>query len=172
MLRTTAVLGATLLVGLTASAATAGTQPSGTLPPPGPVGAVYGTSDPDTLNGTTVGDVMHGLGGADVLYGRGGADEIYGDAGADRSFGGPGGDKIVTKAGDVANVLSGQGGADHLFPRGKDRVYGGAGADVVRFTDAAAGALVDCGDGRDTLVFNRRHPGVTIRHCEVVRIAR
>ena len=71
--------------------------------------------------------------GDDFLNGGHGNDQLFGDLGNDRLYGGDGND-----------LLSGGGGHDTLF--------GGSGKDV--FVDAA-GATIDGGSGKDTLILDR-----------------
>jgi Tol biopolymer transport system component len=163
---------------------------------------ITGTYGADVLRGTARRDVICGLGGDDRIRGLGGNDEIWGGAGRDVIDAGPGDDRVRAGGGDdVVEGLEGNdvvwggygrdsiwGGAGDDALRGgeaggrvadsapflteRDRVDGGAGADVV---DGGVGADIlrgglgpdlilardghretaACGAGRDRVVADR-----------------
>ena len=78
----------------------------------------YGTQGDDTIVGTGGDDFINGLGGDDVLYGMGGNDVLHGSDGADILEGGAG-DDILDATYTDSRV---------------DRLTGGAGADLFRFS--------------------------------------
>ena len=120
--------------------------------------AVAGTTRADRLQAGLPGDAIAGFGGNDVLGGGEGDDCIDGGAGRDRLDGGSGGDTL--DGGEGADVLLGGAGADRLLGGpGADRVDGGDGDDAF---DVRGGSRdkVRCGDGRDTVLADRRDRAV------------
>jgi hypothetical protein len=91
---------------------------------------LLGGDGQDLLAGENGNDGLWGGGGNDRLLGRAGRDQLRGGFGADRLGGGSGNDDLV--AGPGKNFLSGNPGNDRLDARNRarDRVIGGAGADL------------------------------------------
>ena len=121
-----------------------------TVPGPGPVQHLIGTTAAYTLSGRDGADTLDGAAGADVLYGEAGDDELYGGADNDELSGAAG-----------ADVLSGGAGDDELYgDAGDDELYGDAGDDVL---DGGAGRdTLTGGPGADTFVFAPGHGPDTI----------
>ena len=86
--------------------------------------------------------------------------------GAGRIIGGPGNDRLVgfggpdTLIGGAGNdVLDRQGTGDSVEPNdGRDRYFGGPGADKIRARDFTRDLRISCGPGRDTLSRDRFDP--------------
>jgi Ca2+-binding RTX toxin-like protein len=118
----------------------------------------------DTLRGMGGNDILHGDDGYDMVYG-GDGDDILSDFGGGRMFGDDGNDTItvVQSAQDALNngnifLIDGGDGDDTIdFFAQKYRhadIYGGAGADMLLLQYGEA--IVDAGDGADTIVIGRR----------------
>ena len=82
------------------------------------------------INGTERADYIYGEGGNDTLSGLGGNDTIYGGDGNDIIHDGIGADRIFGQSGNDRFTM----GGGQALPDGADRVDGGAGFDVVRYT--------------------------------------
>jgi Ca2+-binding RTX toxin-like protein len=127
---------------------------------------VLGSLEDDVIGGNGLANRLSGFYGDDEISGRGGSDELDGGAGDD-----------LLSGGDDADVLWGDGvfqyygngnptGSDHLLGGGGndelnggggiDWLEGGGGDDLLRI--AAAGSIVDGGEGFDTVAFG--HLGV------------
>ena len=137
------------------------------LAAPAVAAVINGTSGDDTLRGTAAGDYIYGKGGNDHIIPKGGHDYAYGGAGDDvlSDFWGPEGTSPVAR-----DWFYGGGGADTIYGGARDQVYGGVGNDHIELAYAGAGTLVDCGRGFDRLRSNQPLDGVTVRHCERVRV--
>jgi Ca2+-binding RTX toxin-like protein len=137
------------------------------LAAPAVAAVINGTSGDDTLRGTAAGDYIYGKGGNDHIIPKGGHDYAYGGAGDDylTDFWGVEGSDPVAR-----DWFYGGGGADTIYASARDQVYGGVGNDRVFLAYAGAGTLVDCGKGYDRLVANQPLDGVTVMHCERVRV--
>ena len=102
------LLGAVLVLALTAATAAVAQEVTCPLPgddptqPPAEIPAtIVGTEGDDVLRGTPGQDVIAGLGGNDRIYGLGGDDLICGGLGDDRIDGGDGGDFLLGDTGDT-----------------------------------------------------------------------
>ncbi|MEP1607111.1 MAG: tandem-95 repeat protein, partial [Marinomonas sp.] len=97
---------------------------------------VEGGGQDDTLFGESGEDLIFGDGGKDYIDGGAGDDDIEGGVGDDTIHGGDGNDEVRGDSG--ADKLYGDAGDDTLFADGNDTVLnGGAGYDIVDYTDAA-----------------------------------
>ena len=144
-----------------------------------------GTNGPDTLRGTNGDDTLIGLGGNDRIFGGlRGNDNLLGGSGKDVVIGGKnmdrrlGGNKnLVGGSGNdwVAGGLGtdnviGQGGNDYLSDGPEhdssiDKLFGGSGTDVATpINNPASKDIVDCGDGRDWVLVDRKD--VVAPDCE------
>ena len=121
-----------------------------TVPGPGPVQHLIGTTAAYTLSGRDGADTLDGGAGDDTLEGGVGDDELSGGAGADVLVGDAGDDELYGDAGD-----------DELYgDAGDDELYGDAGDDVL---DGGAGRdTLTGGPGADTFVFAPGHGPDTI----------
>ena len=134
-----------------------------------------GTNSNDTLRGTEVYDEIYGFGGDDTIYGFAGNDALRGDEqtdpgldGADRIYGGRGNDLLSSHGG--ADLLVGGRGNDTInaqdypgHPPGTDTIKSGRGDDTIYAADHVKDAI-DCGLGRDYVLFDRDFDTVT--NCE------
>jgi Ca2+-binding RTX toxin-like protein len=119
------------------------------------------TAGDDAFDGLGGNDNIVGRAGHDCLLGSGGSDNLTGDAGNDTLSGGTGND----------NLLGGDGDDDVTGGTGSDNVVAGAGNDVVDVFDGAAGDIVVCGSGVDTVYADPRD--TVASDCEnVTRAAR
>lgn len=121
----------------------------------------HGTADPDQYTGN---------GGDDKIWGEGGNDELYGNTGDDVVHGGDGKDRVDVGFQEDTNASTDKGygddGADYVLGRGPDKLYGGAGKDMMYVLHPTAATVVNCGPGNDWLSANRkRFPGKKIG-CE------
>lgn len=116
---------------------------------------VNGSGSADSMTASSSAVTFYGDGGADSLIGGSAGDTLYGGDGNDTLSGNDGNDSLVAGAG--VDNLSGGIGSDTLDARGAgadDALTGGAGDDTI-LLDYSAGfgsAMVDGGDGKDTLV--------------------
>lgn len=116
---------------------------------------IKGSGLADSMTASSSGVTFYGEGGADALTGGSGGDTLYGGDGNDALIGNDGNDSLV--AGTGVDNLSGGTGADTLDALGAgadDTLTGGTGDDTI-LLDYSAGfgaAMVDGGDGKDTLV--------------------
>jgi Ca2+-binding RTX toxin-like protein len=90
--------------------------------------------------------------GDDVIRGHGGDDSLYGFGGDDRLLGGGGDDEISAQ--ENRYDLAGGGSGTLSRNPGRDIVRGGPGDDLI-FAKDGRKDRVDCGDGRDTVFFDR-----------------
>jgi Ca2+-binding RTX toxin-like protein len=96
----------------------------------------------DLLDGSDGADTINGNDGDDSLIGNNGDDTLNGGNGNDYLEGGFDNDLIEGGAGD--DILAGGPGDDTLVPgSGNDHVIGGGGFDIVDFSDAASGLIID-----------------------------
>ncbi|NYZ13126.1 hypothetical protein HL658_11220 [Azospirillum sp. RWY-5-1] len=114
-----------------------------------------------TITGTAGDDTLTGTSGNDILYGLEGNDTLTGGAGADELYGGDGDDRLNIDAADT--VVDGGAGFDTVYIRGTtgatldmaaanvERVYGGAGGDVITAAGMAQGVTVTGGNGDDQI---------------------
>jgi len=128
------------------------------------------------INGDAGNNTLTGTAADDTIYGRGGDDRITPKAGRDHAYGGPG-DDVLTDfwRPDGSTPVQrdwyyGGLGADTIYASARDQVYAGPGNDRVILAYAGAGTLVDCGPGFDRLTSNQPLDGVTVIHCERVRV--
>ncbi|MQA74550.1 MAG: hypothetical protein GEU88_09465 [Solirubrobacterales bacterium] len=148
---------------------------------PAPTGAadvaIHGAAGDDRLR---VDDTVEGFAtidggdGADVIRvaraARGGG-ELQGGDGADRIIGGRGGESIGD--GDGADLVRGRGGEEIVFvdlfsqDRGHNRIFTGAGADLILAKNGHRDEVLDCGGGRDEAGLDRIDPKP--RSCEDLR---
>jgi predicted extracellular nuclease/2',3'-cyclic-nucleotide 2'-phosphodiesterase (5'-nucleotidase family) len=113
----------------------------------------------DALDGGEGDDALLAGSGNDSLLGGEGDDALQGDAGNDTLDGGDGDDVIdggdgddVLIGGEGYDTLEGDAGNDRLVAGSGDNAYGGEGDDVIEVsTDDYAPALIDGGEGNDTL---------------------
>lgn len=131
---------------------------------------ITGTSGNDVLHGTSGADTIKARAGDDTVYGGPGADTIFGDRGRDTLYGGRGADEIVDATSPGRDHLYGGPGNDRIIANYRDQVRAGSGDDHVYAYYTSPGMRIDCGKGRDVLVFNDPHPGVTVVGCEKVRV--
>ncbi|MBV1863138.1 MAG: hypothetical protein KUG74_01765 [Rhodobacteraceae bacterium] len=120
---------------------------------------INGTRKSDTVIGDDRDDVLAGLAGNDVLRSGKGADTLFGGDGDDILRGGKGKDVIYGGAG--GDHLYGGRGDDELFASvfehsdspdtAVNYLYGGAGNDILRGFNGAAGNGLFGGKGEDTL---------------------
>lgn len=126
------VLGAVLAVAPTAQGATIrGTAESDRLGGTDGADRIYAGSGNDRVDGRRGHDRLNGGKGRDVLKGGLGGDRLNGHRGNDRLSGGPG-DDILRDSHGSDRFIGGQ-GDDKIHSRdgGVDRVYCGAGTDIV-----------------------------------------
>ena len=117
-------------------------------------GTCSGTNRGDTMRGTAGFDKMYGRDGNDRMRGNRSADVMYGGEGADTISGHYGGDRIYGGSGN--DILRGAIGGDRIFGgTGRDTVYGGPGSEYIYIAGDGQHDSVDCGLGRDTVVFDR-----------------
>ncbi|HYC99580.1 MAG TPA: calcium-binding protein, partial [Brevundimonas sp.] len=126
---------------------------------------LYGVAGDDYLIGGLGDDVLRGGDGDDVMVGGDGRDSLYDDrAGDDQLFGGDGDDwlevlrSVGSAEGETVAVLDGGAGNDDIrvTEQWDNRkitatVFGGAGNDDISLSFALGGAVVDAGDGDDTV---------------------
>ncbi len=70
---------------------------------------------------------------------------------------GGGGDDVVdagTNDADAVDTAYGDGGDDTIYVRSVDHAFGGAGDDRIEAVYPAVGMEIDCGEGKDVLIFN------------------
>jgi Ca2+-binding RTX toxin-like protein len=97
---------------------------------------IRGTSGSDRLVGSNSADTMRGYAGADTMSGRYGKDKMYGGSGND--------------------VMRGGHHPDRMFAgSGRDTLNAGPGNDYVFIAGDGQHDSVDCGQGDDTVVFDR-----------------
>jgi Ca2+-binding RTX toxin-like protein len=94
-------------------------------------------------------DYLYGEKGNDTLFGDGGEDYLDGGEDNDYLDGGKGDDTLVGGSGQ--NTLLGGEGNDTLISDGQDYLDGGAGNDVYSISLGAATAVVDDGEGTNTI---------------------
>ena len=117
--------------------------------------ALQGTSGADKLNGTPGADCINGEDGNDRLDGKGGEDVVDGGAGNDYVVGGAGRD--VLKGGAGRDLLS-----DGL---GANTYDAGPGDDVVSARQSI-GEQIDCGEGKDLAIVDRKDRVVNCERVE------
>ncbi len=146
---------------------------------------LIGTGSPDWLVGTVDDDRISGLGsddyiqdaptddgpsGNDSVSGGGGDDSVHGERGNDSVSGGPGDEDVSGGLG--SDVVSGDDGHDHVdegppFDTSHDKVYGGAGNDVVdTYNDPAVADLSSCGPGNDIAYADEKD--IVANDCEKI----
>ena len=141
---------------------------------------MFGKGDRDRINGGDQRDFLLGGVGGDLLDGGGGDDELAGAVGGDELIGGPGDDElndfVATEFGpdfaDDEDTLLGGVGDDRIgLVDGRDRVFAGAGSDVVRLEADGVRDAIRCGSGRDRVIyFGKRDPRDSVSACERVRV--
>lgn len=97
---------------------------------------IEGTNNSDTLTGTMLSDDIYGHGGNDRLHGGFGADWLYGGAGNDQLFGGYQDDWLYGDSGNDT-LTGGEGRDDFVGGAGADLMLGGAGVDTFDQTNLA-----------------------------------
>ena len=118
-------------------------------------------------------DQVNARQGDDRVWGGAGADDLDAGQGADELHGGGGSDVVDagTSDGDAVDVVYGDAGDDRIYARSRDDAFGGLGDDRIEAVYPANGMDVDCGPGRDTLIFNTPPPKtVDTAGCERVRV--
>ena len=112
---------------------------------------IFGTASDDTLLGDTLSGYIDAQAGNDVVTGSEGNEEIVGGAGDDSLSGGAGNDTLVDNQG--TNTLKGD-----------------AGDDVIDVSGASSTAIIDGGEGIDTLKIdqNTAWANLTISNVEVL----
>lgn len=143
-----------------------------------------GTSRSDQLRGTAGNDFLRALGGADVVQGYRGMDILRGGNGWDNASGGLRSDDVsggpgrdVVTGGDAADwvvelggddVVNGGGGRDWLaLGTGSDSLQAGENGDLVLVLNDRDTDTIQCGDGRDIVVyFYRIDTRDSRRSCE------
>ena len=152
----TAILleGVTISDALAASIVTVPPQAGAPITPPPDFNPITGTDNDDVLEGTSGPDEMNGGAGNDRVNGNDGNDIIISTAGENVLSGGNGDD--VLNAINGGDVLQGDAGNDVIISDGAgDFLIGGQGNDLLDVTRERAvggGALLDGGDGADTLI--------------------
>jgi Ca2+-binding RTX toxin-like protein len=145
-----------------------------------------GDDDLDVVGGGLTGLDLSGGGGDDFLLGRREriterprrdiAINMFGGSGRDRlvaggkrdQLAGGGGDDLL-RGGRKAGVLQGDAGEDRLIAApGRQLLLGGAGDDFIDARDDSRDDI-DCGDGVDVAVVDRREGLIPIEDCERVR---
>lgn len=126
---------------------------------------IVGTNSANVLKGTNAPDEMFGRKGKDVLIGFAGADYVYGDGGDDILLGEAGNDRLW--GGGRDDTIDGGAGGDRIWPGwGTDVVHTGPGNDIINAGENDMSMdSVDCGDGVDRVVINRRDK---VFNCETV----
>ncbi|WP_199261346.1 calcium-binding protein [Paracoccus binzhouensis] len=156
---------------------------------------IDGTNNAETLVGTFLSDDIYGLGGNDTLRGGFGADWLYGEDGNDQLFGGFQGDWL--RGGNGADRMNGDDGDDYFdggagadLMRGGsgddifdqtslgevpgDRIFGGAGIDLLRLDLGAVAGPVDFAIQDPTVTVTMRFgsaPAFSFREIEAFEIA-
>ena len=146
--------------------------------PDKPGGECKGTKNRDELDGTDFNDRIAGLGDDDALYGYGGDDRYEGGGGDDYVQGGGGEDRFEGGSGndelrgysDKDTFYGGEGRdtivddapygrnprfPDYTAPPDTDRASGGADDDRIDVHDGDTEDAVSCGEGRDTVRFDK-----------------
>lgn len=131
---------------------------------------VTGTAGDDVLHGTSSADTIKARAGNDTVHGGAGADKIYGDRGKDTLYGGKGADDIEDATSPAPDRIFGGTGGDLILTNYKDQVKAGSGNDTIDAFYPDKSMVIDCGSGDDHVTFNQKHPGVTLLHCEHVKI--
>jgi Ca2+-binding RTX toxin-like protein len=96
------------------------------------------------------------------MFGEGGNDLLHGRDGSDFANPGAGADVVHTRA-----------GSDQVedYTGGRDRVFLGAGPDLMSILSDGQRDLVDCGAGNDTVVFYDSRDRVDqLTGCETVQV--
>ncbi|MDQ4127009.1 MAG: hypothetical protein M3151_03515, partial [Actinomycetota bacterium] len=137
---------------------------------------LVGTVDDDRISGLGSGDYIqdaptdYGPSGNDSVSGGGGDDSVHGERGNDSVSGGPGDEDVSGGLG--SDVVSGDDGDDHVdegppFDASHDRVYGGAGNDVVdTYNNPAVADLSSCGLGNDIAYADEKD--IVANDCEKI----
>lgn len=120
--------------------------------------AFLGTPHRELISGGAGRDIIKGFGGPDLLEGEGGDDIARGGPGDDRLLGGVGNDVLV---GGLHDDKLNAGNRFRQSP-GSDALYGRAGSDTLRATDAVPD-LINGGPGLDTCHVN---PSQQIVSCQ------
>jgi Ca2+-binding RTX toxin-like protein len=134
-------------------------------------GECKGTKNRDNIDGTQYDDRITGLGDDDALYGMQGDDRVEGGhgGGEDRIEGGPGNDELRGYSGkdtfyrgegrdtivDAAPNGRNPRFPDYMPPPDTDRASGGADDDHIDVRDGDTDDVVSCGEGRDTVRFDK-----------------
>jgi Ca2+-binding RTX toxin-like protein len=140
-------------------------------------GECKGTKNRDNIDGTQYDDRIAGLGDHDALYGSRGDDRLEGGPGDDyveggsgenRLEGGPGNDTFLSYSendtfygGEGRDTMEDPSPFGGRFPDSPtpppdtDRAYGGADDDRIDVHDGDTDDVVSCGDGRDTVRFDK-----------------
>ncbi|SIP98318.1 Hemolysin-type calcium-binding repeat-containing protein [Paracoccus thiocyanatus] len=155
---------------------------------------IDGTNNSETLVGTFLSDDIYGFGGNDILRGAFGADWLYGENGNDQLFGGFQDDRLY--GGNGADTLNGDDGDDYFdggagadLMRGGsgndifdqtslteapgDRIFGGAGIDLLRLDFGAVAGAVNFAIQDPTVTVTMRFgsaPAFTFREIEAFEI--
>ena len=135
--------------------------------------ACFGTKQADTITGEGQ-NIIDGKGGNDRITSLGGSSDIIGGAGSDRITdekgasdieGGAGDDTIVSKGG-ASNLTGGSGDDEIRALRGLNDIKGNGGDDVINAKNGE-GDDVDCGTGKDKVIFDAGLDELT--GCEIKR---
>lgn len=142
-----ALVGATAVVGLTATGTAAQAAPCTD-------GNIIVAKAGVTTYGTACADKIYGTSGNDTIFASGGDDEVLSGTGADTVYGGSGADEIYTGSG--MDRVEGEAGNDFIMGGTEnDSINGGAGDDIIRGEDGNdtlySWAGVNVNDGSDDL---------------------
>lgn len=127
----------------------------------------------DIFNGGPLNDKASGGAGNDILKGWGGNDTLIGGKGED-SIAGDGDYSFDPPRGGGNDVLIGGPTTDYISPgSGRDKVFSGAGNDIVNSVIDRDRDIVDCGAGRRDSLLGVNSRGIRIkerrvRGCETV----
>lgn len=123
----------------------------------------------DIFNGGPRNDKVNGGPGADILKGWGGNDLVIGGPGED-SIAGDGDYSFNPPRGGGNDVLIGGPTTDYISPgSGKDKVFSGAGNDIVNSVVDRDRDVVDCGAGRNDSLLGVNSRGIRFREKAVTR---
>ncbi len=123
---------------------------------------LYGQNGNDLMDGGEGNDRLYGGVGDDILTGGAGSDRLYGQAGADQLMGGDGNDYLYFDGDDTR--VDGGAGYDYAIALGNqdvtldmaasfiERARGANGNDVLDGSGLTAAALIQGGNGHDTIL--------------------
>ena len=137
----------------------------------GDANTIVATNGDDTIRGNGGNDVITARKGDDTVRGGSGTDKVDAGQGADTVWGGPGDDVLDVGTADAhEDAVYGDAGNDHLFLRSTDDARGGLGDDLIEAVYGAKGMRIDCGAGRDKVIFNQESPKVATTGCERIKV--